>query len=178
MEILGQLVGWAGAGAGVTVYLLWGLEIGNLVFRGHLVLGTWKIRIWDCGPGIRVWSSSRRRRRRRWWCPPPSSLFRLFASIFFFVFFRAIALVLLVHLFAFLAVAAARLLEAVYSFHRQSWSLVSGRTRLVMLFLPSLFPSLPSPPFPSPVSIRKREQDFIFFGHQSLFGILWSVKAL
>jgi len=40
MEILGQLVGGAGAGAGVTALLTLGLEIGNLVFRGHLVLGT------------------------------------------------------------------------------------------------------------------------------------------
>ncbi len=40
MEILGQLGAAAGAAAGVIAYLLWGLEIGNLVFRGHLVLGT------------------------------------------------------------------------------------------------------------------------------------------
>jgi hypothetical protein len=94
----------------------------------------------------------------------PAALFTvsIFASISFFLVFRASAVVLLVHLFAFLAVAAARLLEAVQSFHRQSWSLVSGRTRLVMFFLPSLFPSLPSPPFPYPVSIRKREQEFFF----------------
>ncbi len=61
----------------------------------------------------------------------PAALFTvsIFASISLFVVFRAIAVVLLVHLSAFLAVAAARLLEAVQSFHRQSWSLVSGRTR-------------------------------------------------
>jgi hypothetical protein len=114
----------------------------------------------------------------------PAALFTvsIFASISFFVVFRAIAVVLLVHLFAFLAVAAARLLEAVQSFHRQSWSLVSGRTRLVLLFFwPSLFPSLPSPPFPSPVSWwirrfsnRKREQGFFFW---SPISVLDSVKC-
>jgi hypothetical protein len=111
----------------------------------------------------------------------PAALFTvsIFASISFLVVFCPIVVVLLVHLFAFLAVAAARLLEAVQSFHRQSWSLVSGRTRLVLFYLPSLFPSLPSPPFPSPVSwwIRrfsngKREQGFFFPGLQSLFWIL------